>query len=96
MLLPTSQKSAPTGLPEVMASVLGGKRMMTQDLRVLAATSCGDFFLQGEPQENSCRESLSEALWGLGVLVCMSMVAFFYRESYRDQRRFGMFDVFFH
>jgi len=47
---------------------------------VIANTSPGCFFLQGEPQENSCRESLSEALGGLGVLVCMAWVAFFYER----------------
>ncbi len=61
---------------------------------VIANTSHGCFFLQGEPQENSCRESLSEALGGLGVLVIIAWVAFFYRESCRDPRRFGMFDAF--
>ncbi len=39
---------------------------MTQDLRVVAVTSCGDFFLQGEPQEKAYRESLSEACGVLG------------------------------
>ena len=41
---------------------------MTQDLRVLAVTSCGDFFLQGEPQEKAYRESLSEACGALEAL----------------------------
>ena len=47
---------------------------MTQDLRVLAVTSCGGFFLQGEPQEIAYRESLSEACVLLDVLVFMSWV----------------------
>jgi len=59
-----------------MANVLGSKRTrsleerieMTQDLRVVAITSCEDFFSQGEPQERAYRESLSEAL---GVLGCI-------------------------
>ncbi len=42
---------------------------MTQDLRVLAVTSCEDFFLQGEPQERAYRESLSEALGVLDALM---------------------------
>ncbi len=42
---------------------------MTRDLRVLAVTSCGGFFLQGEPQEKAYRESLSEASGVLKALV---------------------------
>jgi len=42
---------------------------VTQDLRVLAVTSCEDFFSQGEPQERAYRESLSEALGVLDALM---------------------------
>ncbi len=42
---------------------------MTQDLKVVAITSCEDFFSQGEPQERAYRESLSEALGVLDALV---------------------------
>ncbi len=35
---------------------------------ILAVTSCGGFFLQGEPQEKAYRESLSEAYGGLGCV----------------------------
>jgi len=41
----------------------------------------GRFFSQGELQEKSCRESLSEALGELGVLVVTAWAVFFYRES---------------
>jgi len=69
---------------------------MPQGLRVLAVTSCGGFFLQGEPQENSCRESLSEACGVLKALVIKVWAAFLERENCRDQRWFGMYDAFFH
>ncbi len=42
---------------------------MTQDLRVVAVTSCGEFFSQGELQERDYRESLSEACGVLKALV---------------------------
>ncbi len=55
-------------------------RIRLRDIRitnVISNTSHGCFFLQGEPQENSCRESLSEVLGGLEVLMFMARVAFF-------------------
>ncbi len=50
---------------------------MTQDRKVLAVAGCGDFFLQGEPQERAYRESLSEACGVPEVLVGKVWAAFF-------------------
>jgi len=50
-------------------------------IRVLAVTSCGDFFLQGEPQERAYRESLTEACGVLGRVGEKRLETFFYRES---------------
>ncbi len=56
---------------------------MTQDLKVLAVTSCGGFFLQGERQEKSLQRELVRGVWGAWGVGEKGLGSFFYRESYK-------------